>query len=343
MKYGIIGAGNAGKAATAYLIAHGREALLYDRSEDRLRPIMGKGLTATGEIEGEFSVNATNDLERLAAESDCLLVFTVANGHRPIAEMLKGHLRRNQIIVITNSCWGAVVFNEVLKKEILEKQISVAETSGQLFLCHSPSPEAVYLKSIKKHILFACTDPSHTSGVLSSLQSDFPQFTAAANVLTTSLSATNPITHGPLVLFNLTRLENAEDYYLFTTGLSPLTAEYIQKIDHERIAIAAACGVSVQPLLHLLNSAWAQPQSSIYDAFHNNASYAVTKGPKTISHRYFTEDIPYGLAALVLLAKKNHVAIPFLDSLLQILSLCMQVDYIALAPPVDKMDLTKYL
>ena len=38
----------------------------------------------------------------------------------------------------------------------------------------------------------------------------FPQLCPAANVLETSLNNSNPISHGPLALFNITRMENGQ-------------------------------------------------------------------------------------------------------------------------------------
>ena len=301
MKYGIIGAGSTGKAAAAWLHQAGCPALVWDRSPRKRADLAQSGLLATGKVEGQLPVETADTLEELAARCDILLIQTLAEGHRPVAEGLAGHLRPGQILLVTNCCWGAAELAQVLGREAAEKGCRIAETSGQLILANSPGPGQVYLKTVKKQLLLACTDPAATGAVLEALCPEWPQYTAASSILETSLSGTNPVTHGPIALFNLARMDNGEDYRLFADGLSPLTARFVEQLDTERVTVARACGVPVRTALELLNDAWPTPQPTLYDAFHSNPSYMVTKGPATTHHRFITEDLPYGLAPLVLL------------------------------------------
>ena len=232
---------------------------------------------------------------------------------------------------------------QVLGREAAEKGCRIAETSGQLILANSPGPGQVYLKTVKKQLLLACTDPAATGAVLEALCPEWPQYTAASSILETSLSGTNPVTHGPIALFNLARMDNGEDYRLFADGLSPLTARLVEQLDTERVTVARACGVPVRTALELLNDAWPTPQPTLYDAFHSNPSYMVTKGPATTHHRFITEDLPYGLAPLVLLGRLHGVPTPALDVLLEMFRLAMGTDYLALAPALDWNGLRAFL
>ena len=243
MKFAILGAGNTGKAYSAFLSHGGHQVLLYDRSQERLAPIQARGISATGVVEGRFPVPVTTQLED-CGDSDVILVCTVAAGHRPLAAGLGGVLRPGQIILVTNCCWGAVEFDMELGAEAERKGCPIGETGGQLILCSSPAPDAVYLKTVKKSMGLACVRPGDTAGVLERLAPVFPQLCPAANVLETSLNNSNPISHGPLALFNITRMENGEDFLLFGTGVTPRVARFMEKIDRERVAVVRACGVS---------------------------------------------------------------------------------------------------
>ena len=53
MKFAILGAGNTGKAYSAFLSHGGHQVLLYDRSQERLAPIQARGISATGVVEGQ--------------------------------------------------------------------------------------------------------------------------------------------------------------------------------------------------------------------------------------------------------------------------------------------------
>ena len=222
------------------------------------------------------------------------------------------------------------------------KGCPIGETGGQLILCSSPAPDAVYLKTVKKSMGLACVRPEDTAGVLERLAPVFPQLCPAANVLETSLNNSNPISHGPLALFNITRMENGEDFLLFGTGVTPRVASFMEKIDRERVAVVRACGVSAPTELEMLNSFWPEPQESLYNVLHNTPAYSVTKGPRTLDHRYLTEDLPYGLVPYVRLGRKLGVETPCLEALIGMFGLYMDQDYFQQGPEVEQLDLSRY-
>lgn len=343
MRIAILGAGNTGKAYSAYLMEKGYEVMLYDRSAQRLSGLREFGIEASGCVEGTFFPTVTACLKQAVENSQLILICTVAEGHRPVAQALRGLLQQNQDILIMNGCWGAVEFDQELGEEARKKRVSILETSGQLILCNSPSPVSVYLKTIKKKMPAACTCPENTAAVLNRLKVMFPQLETAPDVLYTSINNSNPITHGPLALFNITRMENGEDYLLFGTGVSRRVAQYMEEIDRERLSVAEACHLKAVSTLSTLNSVWSSEYTSLYDVYHNHPSYAVTKGPKTLRHRYFAEDICYGLVPFVRLARKAGVETPYLSAMIQALSLYMNTDYMLMGPQVEELCLSRYL
>ncbi|MCI8453934.1 MAG: NAD(P)-binding domain-containing protein [Lachnospiraceae bacterium] len=343
MNITILGAGNTGKAYAAYLTQAGHEVILYNRSYSRIAPLKKHGLTASGKLAGTFLIPVTDDLAAAAEHGDLLLVCTVAGGHRPLAEALSGHLRAGQDIVITNGCWGAVEFDTILRAKADEKNVTISEMSGQLILCHSPSPDSVYLKTVKQQIPLACTKPAQTARVLKKLHPVFPQLIPAPNVLHTSLNHSNCVCHGPLTLFNLTRLENGEDYLLFHTCATPRVVRYMERLDEERVNVLSACGVKALTELELLNAFWPDKQTDLYQILHKTPAYAVTKGPKTLHHRYLSEDLPYGLVPYVRLGRKFGIRMPYLETLLSAFCLYMDTDYFAMGPEVEKEDLSRFL
>ncbi len=342
MKFFILGAGNTGKAYSAYLISKGQEVTLYDRNPDRLSPLRARQLRASGAVSGEFCPALTDRLDG-AGDCDVILVCTVAGGHRPLAAALKGSLSPGQLVLVTNGCWGAVEFDQELGVEADEKGCVLAETGGQLILCTSPSPWEVYVKTIKKSMVLSCVHPWQTAEVLEQLKDIFPQFVSGHSVLDTSLNNSNPVIHAPLVLFNATRLENGEDYLLFGTGVTPKVAEFMEHIDNERVAVVRACGVPPRTELDMLNAFWPQPQPTLFDVLHNTPAYQVTKGPKTLDHRYLSEDLPYGLVPYLMLGRRLGVDTPYIRALTHMLGLYMGIDFITLAPDLSDVDFTRYL
>ena len=341
MRFSILGAGNTGKAYSAYLSELGHDVVLYDRDPQRLIPIANHGIQAAGAVNGTFFVSVTSGLEE-CSDSDAILVCTVAAGHRPLAKGLKGLLRPGQIILVTNCCWGGVEFDLELGGEAEEKDCPICEMGGQLILCNSPAPEAVFLKTVKERMALSCVRADDMERVMEVMGSIFPQLYPVSSVLETSLNQANPISHGPLALFNITRIENEEDFLLFGTGATKRVTHFMEKIDQERVAVIRACGLPAPTELEMLNSFWPQPQKSIYDVLHNTKAYSVTKGPKSLDHRYFTEDLPYGLVPYVRLGKKLGVETPCLTTLIKIIGLYLDQDYMRQGPEVEILDLSRY-
>lgn len=343
MKIAILGAGNTGKAYSVFLTQLGHEVVLYDRSADRLEPLLQNGVTATGHIEGFFPVSSTSNLAEAVHACRLILICTVAAGHRPLAAALRGLLEQGQNILITNGCWGAVEFDLELAQEAAAKDCTISETNGQLILCSSPAPDAIYLKTIKRQVSFSCTRPSKNQELLKFYHPLFPQLCPASSVLYTSLNNSNPISHGPLALFNLTRMENGEDYLLFGTGATKRVARFMERIDEERVRVVRACGIESPTQLEMLNAFWPEKQTSLYDVFHKTAAYSVTKGPTSLNHRFLTEDLPYGLVPYLRLGKRFGIETPILSALVQMFGLYMETDYLSQGPELKMLDFSQFL
>lgn len=356
MEIVIIGAGNAGKATAAYLLSM-RQPSFNDKTDDmhdssyKVRLITGdakkaaetekNGLTASGRITGnfrpmiEYSPYGTGDIR--ASKADVIIVQTVAGAHRDVAERLKGHLGKNQLIIIFNGNWGAAEFKSVLGAEAREKNTLICETAAQLFLCSSPDVNSVNITGIKESVGFAVSDMKRISEAYERAVRLFPGLKTAENIIDTSANSSNPVIHGPIAAFNITRLENGEDYTLFGTALPEKLIRYIEKADLERCAVIEALGTKATGVLEILNSFWPVKRESLRDALKENEAYRDIKGPKTLLHRYIEEDIPYGLVPLSVLGKKLGVPTPYTDSVITGLSLYLGRDFMKEGPSEEAL------
>ena len=82
------------------------------------------GIEATGVITGHYQIPCEHSLENAVSGVQYILVFTTAEGHKSIANQLKGLLRENQRIIVFNGNWGATEFVHYLGNEILQKNYS---------------------------------------------------------------------------------------------------------------------------------------------------------------------------------------------------------------------------
>ena len=320
MKFAILGAGNTGKAYSAFLSHGGHQVLLYDRSQERLAPIQARGISATGVVEGRFPVPVTTQLED-CGDSDVILVCTVAAGHRPLAAGLRGVLRPGQIILVTNCCWGAVEFDMELGAEAERKGCPIGETGGQLILCSSPAPDAVYLKTVKKSMGLACVRPGDTAGVLERLAPVFPQLCPAANVLETGFEGAGAMLHPIPSLMNINKMDLGQSYDYYMEGITPHIADIISACDKERVAVCRALGVDALALGDMLVKTYKlEPKDSLYDLIQSIESYRALRNPTNTKHRFIVEDTMSGLVPLASVGHALGIPTPMMDAFVNIAS-----------------------
>ena len=323
-KIGILGLGRTAQSMAAYLMKKGCEVILWGRNKDALEDIKLKGIKIFGCIDGQFFPNTEADLSLLCNMSDYLFVMTTSEGHKKIAESLKGKLKINQRIIIFNGNWGTYEFYNILGEELYEKHIIIGETGGMIFISDFDKGMC-HVKSIKNNMSFATFPKGYCEEVIEDLGDILPQLVPEENVVVTSINNSNPIIHVPLVLFNYTRIENGEDFGFYSDGATSSTIGYIEAIDNERKQIAESLGVKFQSCLSIINSFWTDKKDTLYDAITQNSTYLSVRGPKTLKHRYLSEDLPYGIVPLISLGKVIGIEAKYMKSMVEILNYLLEL------------------
>lgn len=324
MKFAVIGAGNSGQIMAFDLTQKGAEVSLYTRDAAKAAHLAEHGLTAEGRLEGHVSLHlVTTDMRAAVRGAEVIFIMTTAAGHRPVAEAMKPFLEEGQTIIVFNANWGALEFRQVLAASPAAPAVCIGETGTQLYVGNIAAPGRVFSKQIKQQITLATIAPEQCDAVISRLRDFLPQLSKAANILETSLSSANAAIHVPVCLFNLSRIELGQDFLFYTEGTSRSTVAYIEAIDRERMAVMAALGLETSTMLEILNSFWPDKRETLYDAILENKSYQVVKGPKSLTHRFFTEDIPFGIVPQTHLGRLLGVPTPYMDAMLTAFELFM--------------------
>lgn len=339
MRFAVLGMGRTGHTMTSYLMDRGQEVSIWDRNPDKVNEITSKGIKIEGAIEGHFKPKGFIHMEDILKEVEYIFIMTTANGHAEIARKMKGKLKKEQRIIIFNSNWGAYEFYNILKDEIIKKDIVVGETGGMLLMSDLKEVGNCYLKSIKKNLPLATIPASSYKLILEELADVLPQLYSVDNVLETSLNVTNPIIHAPINLFNLSRIENGEDFLMYGDATTPLSVKYIEEIDKERITLLNAMGLSGTSCLEMLNDAWASDFENLYDLLRNTKAYESAKGPNSLEHRHITEDIPFGIIPIMNLAKQYKLYIPYIDNLVNAYELCLNTSFRNQAPDLSSLNI----
>ena len=343
MEIAVLGLGKIGHTIAALLTARGCSVTGYTRDREKAEAVNCHGITVSGALNGNFSVRATNDLDEALDQARFLVVTTTAQGHRPLAEQLRGRLRPGQRIVIFTGNWGAYEFYTVLGEEARDKGVVIGETSGNLAAAPSlTAPATAVMKPIKSRMAFAAIPSSAAPRVVEELRSALPELYPAASILDTSMNNTNPPVHVPVCLFNITRMANGEDASFYGECLPPLVLDLLMAADAERCAVARAVGAAPKSVLALMNEAWQVHYDNIKELGLANPSLKMVRLPKTPYHRFLLEDVPYGFLPVSRLGRLYGVSTPLID---QMISLCQTLlgDRINMTGPDFSLPLSEVL
>jgi opine dehydrogenase len=325
MSFAVIGAGNTGQAIAGYLSLHGEEVKLYSRDSQKAELISRKGLNLKGVYSGRVSIKVSADLEDVIEKAEFIIISTTSFGHRPVFNQLKPLLKNNQTIAIFPGYWGAIECKEILGDTFESKNITIAETSAMPFVSKADHNGSVSINKVKKNILISTIPNSAHTPISKKFLKTFPQLTTTKNVFETSINNTNVVIHTPIALFNASRIDSSEEFQFYSQGASPKTVSYIEKLDEERLRLAALLEVETQDILTLLNDFYETDYPSLYKAL--SGLFPVGKGPASFDHRYFTEDIPYGLVPISELGKLAGVKTPYTDAIINTASLLLNKDF----------------
>lgn len=318
MKIAVLGLGKIGHNTAALLTERGFDVIGFTRDPQKAQAVNEYGITVSGALNGNFKVKATTNIVEAVDGARFLVVTTTSNGHKPMAQLLKGNLQNDQRIVVFTGNWGAYEFYSVLKDEVKAKHVIIGETSGNL--AASPTltyPATTLMKPSKKQMSFATIPACAAPEVVSELKEAFPEFYPVANVLDTSMNNTNPPVHVPFCIFNITRMANGEDAQFYGKCLPPILLDFTMAADAERCSVSKAIGGEPKTILELMNTAWNVQYDNIKDLGLNNQSLKSVKLPKTPYHRFLTEDVPFGFLAVSRLGEKYNVPTPRINMLIE--------------------------
>jgi opine dehydrogenase len=201
------------------------------------------------------------------------------------------------------------------------------DSSSLPFICRKSAPQRINITRAAQLLYFAAFPGEKLDAAASMVRQVFPQIEPRPSLLHTVFSYTNAIHHPPALLLNAGRVESTGgDYYHYYDGITPAVGRLIDALDKERIAVAAALGVTIEPLPQFFfrmgyTNAAGRDGGTAYHVFHNSAPNRWIKAPARIDHRFFNEDVPYGLVAIAELGGLAGVPTPAADAVIEIASI----------------------
>jgi opine dehydrogenase len=324
----IIGAGNGGCAAAAQLTQRGFDIRLYGRSARTTEPLSAAGGIAYEGALGEGFAPLpliTNDAGAAIADADLVLIMAPTHAHEDVARTIAPHLTSEQFVMAAPGHTLLLIPNAI--RSAGGKLGLYCDSSSLPFICRKSAPDKIRITRVAQVLYFASFPGREVEAVAERLRPVFPQIEPRPSLLHTVFPYTNAIHHPPALLLNVGRVESTGgDYHHYYDGITPAVGRLIDALDAERLAVAGALGVAIEPLpqfffrMGYTNTA-GRDGGTAYDVFHNSEPNRWIKAPASIDHRFFNEDVPYGLVAIAELGRLAGVPTPHADAVIDIASI----------------------
>ncbi|OPZ31363.1 MAG: Opine dehydrogenase [Lentisphaerae bacterium ADurb.BinA184] len=339
----VVGAGHGGLAMAGHLGVMGFPVRLYNRTDAHLHAVRWHGgVQLGGEVEGFGPVEvATSSMAEAVAGADVVMVVVPATAHRFIAEQMAPCLHDGQVVVLNpGRTGGALEFRHVLRAHRCEAAAVVGEASTFLYASRALSRQEARIHRIKNTVRYAALPAYWIPDVLPILTRAFPPFSAGDNVLSTGMENIGAIFHPALTLMNAGWIEATQgdfDYYL--DGITPSVARVLERLDAERVAVAASLGVHAISTREWLYLTYDSPGRDLHEAIQNTAIYRGIRAPQGIQHRYVTEDVPMSLVPLASIGRMLGVPVPMMELAISLADAMHGADYWKEGRTVERMGL----
>jgi opine dehydrogenase len=337
----IIGAGNGGQAMAGHIAMKGYQVCLYCRDLPKIGDVLiSKRITLYGAINGSGTLSLiTDSIEEAVIFADIIMIVTTANAHRELAIKMSPFLRDHQIVVLNpGRTGGAFEFKKNLHQGT-NVSIHLAEAQTLVYACRVDVPGRVHIVGEKNRVLLSGFNKNETDNIIAALSSLYNCFMPAKNLLHTSLENIGAIFHPCVILFNTATIERGVSFY-FYRDMTPHIAEFMEKVDRERVNVGKAYGVELITAVDWISYAYPHiAGGSLCERMRNNPAYNDILAPASIYSRQLMEDIPTGLYPIVELGKLAGLDMPLMDSIITICSSLLNMDFRLNGRSLDRMGL----
>lgn len=346
--YTVIGAGHGGKAMAAHLALIGLDVTLYNRTPENVEAIKRRGGIELESYEGAphgFGrlKRVTSDMGEALASASVVMVVVPSSAHADIARAAAPHLRGGQIVLLhPGRTLGALEFAHVLRANGCQADVTVAEAETFIYASRSDGPAQSHIFRIKEAVPLAALPATRTQHVLDQICPVYPQYIDGGNVLQTGLNNMGAIFHPALTLLNAGRIEcSGGEFQFYIEGVTPSVARVLEVLDRERVTVAASLGIRARTAMEWLKMAYDATGSDLHEAIHNQVGYYGIMAPRSLNHRYITEDIPMSLVPISSLGQRYGVSVQGIDAIIRLACIIHRTDYWRRGRTLEKLGLNQ--
>lgn len=333
----VLGAGNGGLATAADLVRRKHRVTLWNRSSETIEEVdkLG-GIQYSGCIGNGFAeiTAATTSMEAAVDGADIVLICLPAPAHASVAAALAPYLRPHQIVVLNpGGIFGSLEVARALRGAGYRDRLSIGETATLSYICRKEGPASILVSSVAVNLPFAALPGCNTADLMHELDDVLPMLKGVPTILAAGLASINTVLHPPGMILAAAWIERSSgDFAYYADTAVPSVARLMAAIDEERLAIARAWGIPVEPFLDMFaeigsTSREAAASGDFRQALEDSVPNRFIRAPSSLDSRYLHEDIPFGVVPLADIGKAVGAKVAVLEAIITIASTIAARDY----------------
>lgn len=267
----------------------------------------------------------TSDPSKALKDAQVVFVVVPAFAQGKFADFISDSVRDDQVVLIEPGDFGgSLEFTKVLLRKGKKKLPIIMELQSMIYSGWKDSGTSVWASGFKKDLKTAAFPASRTEEGLSVLRQIYPGLKAAQNVFETGMSRPNVPFHAPMLMCNAGWCEHTKgDFMIYWDGCTKSVGRLVEAVDNERLLVGKAYGMDLDSAKEILIK-WYGHQGAkgdtLQEIMSTNPAYQFDKCPSSLQHRYFLEDIPYGVIPLRDLGRVAGVPVPNASAIVTIVS-----------------------
>ncbi len=336
-KIAVLGGGNGAHTMAAEFALRGHTVNLYEMPQfkhNMKKVFETKTVYLQGnipELQGPAVLNmVTDDIAQAVEGCRYICIVAPAFAHYGYAQLLKGHLHKDQIVVTYPGAFSALVLKHVFGEDADCPVLADANNLPyDARLVEKGSDRVNVFGRNPINIAFLPADKGPE--LIGEMREDlFPFEKIYHDVLECGLAIVNPDWHAGPVLFNISNIERPQvNFFLYEHGWTPSACKLNIAMDKERKAVGKVLGYDLRPMEDFAG----RPQDyewtwqDLYKEGHGSIGLTPICGPNDINSRYLTEDIPYGLVPWAAIAEVLGVPMPITNGFIDIINIVHEKDW----------------
>jgi len=314
-----------------------------DGAEPAVAALVSRGeLSVEGAAPASRPVPVTSHGEAALYRAELVVVVAETVAQRSVAADAARWLPDDATVVLApGGVFGALEFARTLG-DAGKSSVVVAETTGFMHLGGIDVEGRARVTGVKRDLPIAYF-PADRSDAASRVEIAFPLLERADNVLVTSLANTNVVVHPGATLLSAGLIETrGGGFGFYRDAFSGGAGRIVDRIDAERVALLDALGLPTISAIEWFRRFYADQGmrgDTIAEMLSTFQPFQGSAVPDSLRHRYFYEDVPFGLVPMASLARQVGRPAPVMEAVIALCSIVCDEDFWSLGRTVESLGL----